>query len=49
MGYRRGDFPLAYEWSRRILSLPFYPEITESEIEEVAAQIENFYKGDGTL
>ena len=49
LGYRKGDLPLTELCSREILSLPFYPEIRESEIEEVATQIENFYKGDGAL
>jgi dTDP-4-amino-4,6-dideoxygalactose transaminase len=43
MGYRRGDFPLAYEWSRKILSLPFFPEMKESEMEEVAEGVRRFF------
>ncbi len=42
MGYRRGDFPLTYQWSRNILSLPFFPEIKESEMEEVVNGISRF-------
>jgi dTDP-4-amino-4,6-dideoxygalactose transaminase len=42
MGYRRADFPLTYQWSRKILSLPFFPEIRESEMEEVAEGISRF-------
>jgi dTDP-4-amino-4,6-dideoxygalactose transaminase len=42
MGYRRGDFPLTDQWSRKILSLPFFPEMKESEIEEVAEGIRSF-------
>jgi dTDP-4-amino-4,6-dideoxygalactose transaminase len=49
LGYRKGDLPLTELCSLEILSLPFYPEIRESEIEEVTTQIENFYKGDGAL
>ena len=45
MGYRRGDFPLTDQWSRKILSLPFFPEMRESEMEEVAQQIKMFLAG----
>jgi dTDP-4-amino-4,6-dideoxygalactose transaminase len=45
MGYRRGDFPLTSQWSRKILSLPFFPEMKESEMEEVAQQIKMFLVG----
>jgi dTDP-4-amino-4,6-dideoxygalactose transaminase len=45
MGYRRGDFPLTDQWSRKILSLPFFPEMKESEMEEVAQQIKIFLAG----
>ena len=45
MGYRKRDFPLAYQWSRNILSLPFFPELKESEMEEVAQRIEIFIRG----
>ena len=42
LGYRRGDLPLTEQYSREVLSLPFFPEITESEMEEVATQIKLF-------
>jgi dTDP-4-amino-4,6-dideoxygalactose transaminase len=48
MGYRRGDFPLTSQWSRKILSLPFFPEMKESEMEEVAQQIKMFLVGNGS-
>jgi len=41
-GYRRGDVPLTEQYSRTILSLPFFPEIKESEMEEVARGIQHF-------
>jgi len=44
LGYETGDLPVTEEVSREILSLPLYPEIPESEIEEVSSQIENFFK-----
>jgi dTDP-4-amino-4,6-dideoxygalactose transaminase len=40
--YRRRDFPVTHQWARRILSLPFSPEITETEIEEVVNGISRF-------
>ncbi len=46
MGYRRGDFPLACQWSRKILSLPFFPEMKESEMEEVAEGIRDFFENE---
>jgi dTDP-4-amino-4,6-dideoxygalactose transaminase len=44
LGYRRGDFPLAYQWSREVLSLPFFPGMKESEMEEVAEGVRRFFK-----
>jgi dTDP-4-amino-4,6-dideoxygalactose transaminase len=46
MGYRKEDFPLTDQWSRKILSLPFFPEMKESEMEEVARQIKIYFMGD---
>jgi dTDP-4-amino-4,6-dideoxygalactose transaminase len=46
MGYRKKDFPLTDQWSRKILSLPFFPEMKESEMEEVARQIKIYFMGD---
>lgn len=45
LGYLRGDLPSTEACSEDILSLPLYPEIAESDIEEVAAQIAQFYQG----
>jgi len=42
LGYRRGALPLTEQYAREVLSLPFFPEITESEKEEVATQIKLF-------
>jgi len=44
--YGKRDLPLTNEWSRKILSLPFFPELKESEMEEVAQQIKNFFTVD---
>jgi dTDP-4-amino-4,6-dideoxygalactose transaminase len=40
--YRRRDFPVTHQWSRRILSLPFFPEIKKHEMEEVTEGIRSF-------
>ncbi len=46
LGYRRRDFPLTNLWSRKILSLPFFPEMKEREMEEVAEGIRSFIKNE---
>ena len=48
LGYRRGDLPLTNRWSHKILSLPFFPEMEESEMEEVAEGIRSFFKTNNT-
>jgi len=35
LGYAKGSFPIAESYAQDILSLPIYPELTESEIERV--------------
>jgi dTDP-4-amino-4,6-dideoxygalactose transaminase len=42
LGYTAGDFPEAERASREILSLPFYPELTEEEIRHVAGVLRAF-------
>jgi dTDP-4-amino-4,6-dideoxygalactose transaminase len=44
LGARREDLPLTNQWSRKILSLPFFPEIRECEMEEVAEEIRSWEK-----
>lgn len=44
LGYRIGSLPVTESCSDEILSLPLYPEISESNIEEVATQIAHFMK-----
>jgi perosamine synthetase len=35
-GWREGQFPVSEDVSRRSLALPFFPELTESQVERVA-------------
>jgi dTDP-4-amino-4,6-dideoxygalactose transaminase len=37
LGYRAGTFPVAENMSRRILSLPMHPGLTDQQIEYVAS------------
>jgi len=41
--YRRGDLPLTEQISREILSLPFFPELRDEEMGEVARQMGHFF------
>jgi dTDP-4-amino-4,6-dideoxygalactose transaminase len=43
LGYEPGDFPVAERTARECLSLPIYPELTESQIERIAAVIKKFF------
>ena len=42
LGYRRGDFPIAEQTAERILSLPMYPELLQTAVEEVAGAVAEF-------
>ena len=37
LGYARGDFPISERLAGEVLSLPLYPELTDGQVEEVAA------------
>ncbi|HPY32253.1 MAG TPA: DegT/DnrJ/EryC1/StrS family aminotransferase [Verrucomicrobiota bacterium] len=43
LGYQAGDFPVAEKAARECLSLPIYPELTDAQLERVAAVIQNFF------
>jgi dTDP-4-amino-4,6-dideoxygalactose transaminase len=43
LGCRPGHFPVAERLSRRILSLPIYPELSEEQKEAVVVGIRSFY------
>lgn len=42
LGYRRGDLPVTEQAADEILSLPMYAELTEEQIERVAAEVKEF-------
>ena len=44
LGYQAGDFPLAEKLCHNIISLPMYPGISESQIEQVCDQLGTIVK-----
>jgi perosamine synthetase len=40
--YHKGDLPQTEDLSRRVLTLPMYPQMTETELEYVKDSIEEF-------
>jgi len=44
LGYKPGDFPVAEKASREVLSLPMFPELTEAQIQRVAAVVQEFFR-----
>lgn len=43
LGYRQGDFPMAEKMSKEILSLPIYPELSNTNIAQVSTAIVRFF------
>jgi dTDP-4-amino-4,6-dideoxygalactose transaminase len=43
-GYKEGSFPVTETVSKRLLSLPIFPELNKSQIEYVVSLIKDFYK-----
>ncbi|PKL51097.1 MAG: transcriptional regulator [Nitrospira bacterium HGW-Nitrospira-1] len=41
LGYKQGDFPVAEEAAKKVLSLPIYPELPKEAVKEIAAIINN--------
>ena len=44
LGYKEGDFPVTERISKRVLALPFYGDLSESEIDYVASKLEKTIK-----
>ncbi|HVT72522.1 MAG TPA: DegT/DnrJ/EryC1/StrS family aminotransferase [Lacunisphaera sp.] len=42
LGHKAGDFPVAERAARECLSLPIYPELTDEQVDHVAASIRRF-------
>lgn len=45
LGYRPEEFPVSVQASHELLCLPCFPELTDEEIETVAAAIRRFFAG----
>jgi dTDP-4-amino-4,6-dideoxygalactose transaminase len=43
LGYKKGSIPEAEKASAEVLSLPIFPELTKSQLDEVAAAVRGFY------
>ena len=46
LGYTRGDFPVAEEVSRRILSLPMHPYLQDSDVEKIVGVVGGFFESE---
>jgi dTDP-4-amino-4,6-dideoxygalactose transaminase len=44
LGYKKGDFPVSEELAERGLSLPIFPELTDTQIEYVSEKVKEFFK-----
>lgn len=43
LGYTAADFPIAYDYQHKIISLPIYPELKKEQVNYVAEVIKAFY------
>lgn len=43
LGYQEGDCPVAEQLASEVLSLPMHPELTNEQVEYIAAQIRSFF------
>jgi dTDP-4-amino-4,6-dideoxygalactose transaminase len=44
LGYAVGDFPVAEQAAREVLSLPVYPELRQEQLELVVASVRSFFE-----
>jgi dTDP-4-amino-4,6-dideoxygalactose transaminase len=44
LGHKAGDFPMAEQASREVLSLPMFAELTDAQIERVATVVKEFFR-----
>lgn len=44
LGYKSGNFPVSEEASKKVLSLPFYPDMSFSNVDFVVESIKKFYQ-----
>jgi dTDP-4-amino-4,6-dideoxygalactose transaminase len=44
LGHKPGDFPVAEKAAREVLSLPMFTELTDAQIQRVAAVIRDFFR-----
>jgi len=44
LGLKKGSFPKSEEFSKKILSLPMFPELREEEIEAICIDVKKFLK-----
>jgi dTDP-4-amino-4,6-dideoxygalactose transaminase len=44
LGHVAGDFPVAEKAARECLSLPIYPELTDAQVDRVAAVVKEFFR-----
>jgi perosamine synthetase len=47
-GFRKGQFPVAEDASARLLALPFFPQLTEDQIDRVCEALAEALRGDWT-
>lgn len=43
LGHRKGDFPIAEQLAKEVLSLPIWPGMTEAEVQTVTKAIRDFF------
>jgi dTDP-4-amino-4,6-dideoxygalactose transaminase len=44
LGYRAGDLPVTEEWANTCISLPMFPELTDSQQERIIAEVISFFE-----